>query len=212
MNNSKFLKPIVSIILVFCSCLCYAQSAKDIETLKIRAAQKVGLLNDYIAYIANPQKQTANRLKRKHSALALFVNNGRSFTEIVEYKDGKKETIERKGAEMQVSSSNTKTIKKMLMSKYFDNLMSLRYKEVKIESTDIADMRVSQIQPYGDGRYVCSVYFDQNFIGKRGDGSSYKDITRKWVVCYITVDKTVDGDEYMVELGDVHVESTKILR
>ncbi len=67
----------------------------------------------------------------------------------------------------------------------------------------------------GKMMYICSVYFDQAFVGRRGDGGIYKDITHKWVVCYVQVDDVLDektGEtypEYMVKLGDVHVGSCR---
>ena len=54
--------------------------------------------------------------------------------------------------------------------------------------------------------------------GCRGDGGVYKDITHKWVVCYVQVDDVLDEEtgetypEYMVKLGDVHVESIEKMR
>ena len=91
-----------------------------------------------------------------------------------------------------------------------------------MESTDIAGMRVSKLQPYGkdaDGKqlYICSVFFDQVFVGTTPEGRKYQDITHKWVVCYVQVDEVYDPGtdetyrEYMVRLGDVHVESIEKL-
>ena len=168
--------------------------------------------------MADPQKDNETRFYYKDQAQKLFINDCNGFKEILEYKDGRKKEIWREGVTMEVVSLRNQTPRPKPMKQYFRGLISMTYKSVLIETTDITDMRVSKLQPYGkdkNGRmmYVCSVYFDQLFIGRRGDGGIYKDLTRKWVVCYVQVDEVYDPDtgetfsEYMVRLGDVHVES-----
>lgn len=201
----------------------YGQSAQDMEVLKQRAKEKVKQLNDYISFMANPQKESKTRYYYKGEAQKLFVNNCDRFKEIVEYKDGSKKEVWREGVTMEVASLRNRKPRPKPMKEYFRGLITMTYKSVTIETTDIADMRVSKLQPYGkdeNGKmmYICSVYFDQAFIGRRGDGGVYKDITHKWVVCYVQVDEVLDEEtgetypEYMVKLGDVHVESIETMR
>ena len=191
--------------------------------LKQRAKEKVKQLNDYISFMANPQKESKTRYFYKGEAQKLFINDCERFKEIVEYKDGSKDEVWREGVTMEVVSLGNRKPRPKPMKEYFRGLITMTYKSVSIETTDIADMRVSKLQPYGkdeNGKmmYICSVYFDQAFIGRRGDGGIYKDITHKWVVCYVQVDEVLDeetGDtypEYMVKLGDVHVESIESMR
>lgn len=200
-----------------------AQSTQDMEVLKQRAKEKVKQLNDYISFMANPKKENKTRYYYKGEAQKLFINDCERFKEIVEYKNGSKEEVWREGVTMEVVSLRNRKPRPRPMKEYFRGLITMTYKSVTIETTDIADMRVSKLQPYGkdeDGKmmYICSVYFDQAFIGRRGDGGVYKDITHKWVVCYVQVDEVLDeetGDtypEYMVKLGDVHVESIEKIR
>lgn len=198
----------------------YGQSLQDEEVIKQRAKEKVGMLNKYISFIANPQKKWETRVSYKEEAQKLFIHDCNSYTEILEFKNGTRKVIENKGVTMGVSSVNNPTPRDKPMKQYFRGLMTMGYQSVTIETTDIADMRVSKLQPYGkdkDGKqlYTCSVYFDQVFIGQRGDGGVYKDLTRKWVVCYVQVDEVLDEEtgetrpEYMVRLGDVFVISTE---
>ena len=195
---------------------------QDIKVLKERAAEKVGMMNKYIAFIKKKKNDSDTRFYYKEEAQKLFVNDCNPFTEIVEFEDGSRETIRRESVTMQVASLRNKTPRTKPMKEYFRGLIKMNYKSVKMESTDIADMRVSKLQPYGkdaDGKqlYVCSVFFDQVFVGVTPEGRKYQDITHKWVVCYVQVDKVYDpetGDtynEYMVRLGDVHVESIEKL-
>lgn len=209
------------IAMFFVSGNVFAQSAQDMEVLKQRAKEKVKQLNDYISFMANPQKASKTRYFYKEQAQKLFINDCDRFKEIVEYKDGSKEEVWRDGVTMEVLSLRNKTPHYRLMKKYFQGLITMTYKLVTIETADIADMRVSKLQPYGkdeNGKmmYICSVYFDQAFVGRR-DGGFYKDITHKWVVCYVQVDDVLDEEtgeiysEYLVKLGDVHVESIETM-
>ena len=208
------------IAMFFVSGNVFAQSAQDMEVLKQRAKEKVKQLNDYISFMANPQKASKTRYFYKEQAQKLFINDCDRFKEIVEYKDGSKEEVWRDGVTMEVAFLRNRTPRPRPMKEYFRGLITMTYKSVTIETTDIADMRVSKLQPYGkdeNGKmmYICSVYFDQAFVGRRGDGGIYKDITHKWVVCYVQVDDVLDektGEtypEYMVKLGDVHVGSCR---
>jgi hypothetical protein len=199
----------------------FGQTAKDMEILTLRAREKVGMLNDYIGFMANKSWNVETRSFYKEAAEGLFINNCDSYVEMIQIKNMNDTIkIEREGVTMDVSSTLNNTIKTKLIKSYFEGLMRLNYKSVDIESTDIADMRVSRLRPYGKGengnlRYICSVYFDQRFVGYRKDGGIYKDITHKWVVCFVDVDDVLDSDtgeikqEYMVSLGDVHVQSTE---
>lgn len=215
---------IISILILFC-CFAtsnfYGQSPQEIEVLKQRAKEKVKMLNDNISFIANPQKRMDTRAYYKNEAQKLFIHDCNSYKEILEFADGtQKEEIHKDGVTMGVASTRNTIPRQKPMRQYFRGLMTMGYKAVNIETTDIADMRVSKLQPYGkdeNGRmlYTCSVFFDQVFVGQRGDGGIYKDLTRKWVVCYIQVDHVLDeksGEtkpEYMVRLGDVYVISVE---
>ena len=79
-----------------------------------------------------------------------------------------------------------------------------------VTSTDVAEMKVSNLQKIGDGLYTCTVYFYQYFIGKSGDNNViYKDKTNKRVQCYIIEEETEDGYEYIVLLGDIFADTTE---
>lgn len=202
----------------------FAQSEHDMEVLKQHAREKVKQLNDYISYMADPKEKQSNRYFSKEQAQKLFINNCNQFKEILEFEDGTKEEIWRKdGVIMEVASLRRKTPRPRPMKEYFRGLITMDYKSVVIETTDIADMRVSKLQPYGRDEngeimYVCTVHFDQIFHGLTPEGRKYEDVTHKWVVCYVKVDSVLDEEtgetypEYMVDLGDVRVSSIERLR
>lgn len=202
----------------------FSQSAKDIEVLKQRVKEKVVQLNDYISFMADPKMAQKTRFSYKSEAEKLFIEDCSPYTEIVHFVDGSQEKIQRtEGVCMEVASLRNQTPRPKPMKEYFRGLINMRYASVSIETTDIDDMLVSKLQPYGrdkDGNmmYVCTVHFEQVFHGITPEGRRYEDITRKYAVCYVGVEYPIDektGDvrpEYMVKLGDIHVESIERVR
>lgn len=222
MKIKMFLSLLFAMFLV--SGNAFGQSAQDMEVLKQHAKEKVKQLNDYISYMADPKEKKSNRDFFKEQAQKLFINDCNSFKEIVKFKDGTKENILRKdGVIMEVASLGRPTPRQRPMKEYFRGLINMMYKSVIIETTDIADMRVTKLQPYGRNEkgemmYVCTVHFEQVFHGLTPEGRRYEDVTEKWAVCYVHVHSVLDektGEtypEYMTDLGDIHVESIKRLR
>lgn len=213
---------IILFLLLFIPNLMYAQTSHDMEVLKEHVKEKVFQLNKRIARMANPQYEINERTDAKESAQRLFVNDCMPFLEIVDFKDGTQETIKRKGVEMQVSSHKRKKPNTRLMPIYFNGLINMTYKSVKMESSDIDNMEVSTLKPYGidengNKLYTCSVFYWQTFEGTTPEGRKYADITYKRIVCYVHVEEVLDErtgkmkPEYMVRLGDVHVISTEKL-
>lgn len=182
----------------------------------------VRMLNKYIVFMADPRNDSDTRFYYKEEAQKLFINDCGSFYEIVEFADGTKDTIRRESVTIQIASLRNKISRTKPMKEYFRGLIKMNYKYVNLKSVDLVDVRVSKLQPYrkdADGKqlYVCSVFFDQVFVGVTLEGCKNQEITHKWVVCYVQVDDVDDpktGEsypEYMVRLGDVHVESIEKL-
>lgn len=176
------------------------------EMLKRRAAEKVGMMNDYIQFMADKKKSLSSRKIYKDKALNLFIGLGNAYEE-----DG----LTKKGVVMETTSLYRKTPLRRLMRDYFTGLMNLKYTKVDIESTEAAGMKVSNLKKIAeteDGTiYECTCYFDQAFIGYIDGVPQYKDITRKKVTCRIIAEDTVEGEEYTVMLGDVTALDTKRL-
>ena len=186
--------------------ICMSQSINT-EALKLRAAQKVKQMTDNIARIADKSRSVSTRESIKTKTLVLFINKGEAFKEVY---DGGFE-IQRQGVVMETTSLKCKTCdpKKTLMTQYLTNLIKLNYSQVKIESTDVSSMEVSSLPKINDNEYVCTVYFEQAFVGYRDGRPVYKDITRKSVEVHIAVEETIDGTEYIIRLGDVHALDTR---
>lgn len=194
----KISKRITMLLLVM---MMITQSSAT-EQIKRRAAEKVGLMNDYISYMANKKKSDKTRIYYKTKALRLFAGGGDSYEE---------NGVQKEGVQMEVTSINRKTKSRRLMKKYFQSLIDFKYNDVQITSTDVADIKVSQLQRIGENLFVCTCYFEQAFVGYMDGRPVYKDITRKHVKCYVYAEETESGTEFMVLLGDVTADQTRKL-
>ena len=97
------------------------------------------------------------------------------------------------------------------MKTYLLNLANLRYSDVVITSTDVSNIKVSSLRKIDEDTYVCTCYFNQTFIGYRDGIPVYKDRTSKYVKCYVYLESTEDGLEYIIRLGDVYATDTERL-
>ena len=198
---------ILAIIILFASTVSYAQSSKS-DLIARRAQQKVKQMTDYVAYMANKEKPIEDRKEYRIAALNLFIGHGEPY--IVN-------GASREGVYMQITSKYRKKPTQRLMKDYFTGLINMRYSKVVIESSDIADIKVSELKKVADHEYECTCTFVQAFCGYRDGKPVYKDITKKRVTCRIIEEETVNitdsGDikteyEYVVLLGDVEALET----
>lgn len=197
---------IVAILMLMTS-VTYAQSE---DLIAKRAQQKVKQMTNYIEYMANKEKSLEDRKEYRILALNLFIGHGEPYTV---------NDAPRKGVYMQITSTYRKKPRERFMKDYFTGLVNLRYDKVEIESTDIKDIKVSELKKIGENEFECTCTFVQAFCGYRDDRPIYKDITKKRVTCHIFGEETVkvqeNGEiktsyEYIVLLGDVEaLETTK---
>lgn len=180
-----------------------AQTREDI--LRQRAAEEVSILMDYISEIASKQHPLSDRLFFKDQALKLFIGGGEA------YKKGGRLM---EGVFMQTTSKNHPgQVNNKLMKTYLVGLANLKYSEVKISSTELAQIKVSKIRKvdvdeYGRTIYECTCYIKQEFCGYRDGRPVYRDITKKSITCRIIEELTEQGYEYIVRLGDVKALET----
>ncbi len=200
----KIIIKIFAIMLIFCNLASSANaqiSTTDEKMVQQRIRERVKLMNDYISYMANKTYPLNTRKGYKSAALPLFINNCDGYEE-----DG----IWKNGVIMQVTSVNRSSTSNLLTKKYFDNLINIRYRDVRVTSTEIANMKVSGLKQIGANKYVCTCQYAQWFYGYGADGRSrYGDKTTKRITCYVTADETEDGIEYIILLGDAQVISTE---
>lgn len=189
--------------LVMTFCCANAQTTNVDELIKTRAAEKVAQMLSYISRMADKQKSKSTRTYYRSKALNLYIGAGESYTLHGMTYDPVK---------MQVTSVRTGRKNDVPISRYFTNLINMNYSQVKITYTEVADMKVTDLQQIDDDLYQCTVQYVQVFQGYRDRKLQYADKTVKRVVCFVKKDQTIDGEEYVILLGDTHCDQTEPYR
>lgn len=209
--NTIFKFALASITILMSSILANAQ---DFNTEKFneklyeqRVKERVKLMNDFVSYMADKSNPQDNRYYYRKKALSLFIGKGYEYEE---------NGIPKEGVMMQTTSVNHPgVITSSFLRDYFSRLVNLKYTNVNITSTEIAGMKVSALKKISSSDnktlYMCTCQYVQYFIGEYGDGRLYKDKTTKRIACYVEEEKTEDGLELMILLGDVKAISTERL-
>ena len=153
------------------------------------ALEKVKDLSKYISIIGSKETQFSEANRVMDRAEELFAP----------------------GAEMGVSSINTKEIAYYKVRRYFERLMALNYDRVNITWYDI--QYISDLERQPDGRYVGVITIYQRFEGTSIEtGMNYKDTTKKDITIYVEKKQTqIAGrtiEFWDVMLGDVRVTET----
>lgn len=205
----KTINSILRLIVVLISVLTislpiFSQNNNYEKFFQQRAKERVKLMNDFVSYMADKSKAKKERVYYRKKTLPLFIGRGYSYEE---------NGISKDGVTMQTTSVNRNTVSTDLLRNYFTRLINLHYSEVIITSTEIADMKVSdlkKVDSYDNTTlYMCTCQYVQYFKGKNADGYVYADKTTKRIVCYVEYERTDDGGEYMIQLGDVEAISTE---
>ena len=190
-------------MLLFVGASAFAQTDAGLsELMKQRAQQMVAQMNDYISFMADKSKSVNTRNYYRGKVLNLFIEKGEPYEE---------EGIHNTGVKMETTSKYRKKPTSRLMKDYFTGLINLRYSKVDIQSTKVHDIKISDLQKVDDNKYVCTAYFEQKFLGYRDGIPVYTDRTRKKVKVYIFSEETIDGEEFIVMLGDVSACETSDL-
>lgn len=206
----------VTVLAIFAFAQAKSQERIDLDEssrklVEQRVKEEVGLFTGYLPEIADKKLPLKDRLFYRNAALKLFIGKGENYTEVILDNEGDSiDHVVRKAVTMEVTSLWRKTKNRRPMAKYLTGLANLNYKSVTIQTTKWHEMRVSEIRKIADGKYECTVYFEQIFIG-RGDAFTTGDKTKKRVTCHIDVIETDFGLEILVLLGDVEALETKPL-
>lgn len=198
---------LASIVILMSSISVSAKEFDEDNLIQQRAKERVRLMNDYISFMSDKSKSTKTRYYYREKALPLFIGKG------FEYEEN---GIPKKGVRMQTTSVNRPGVTNILLLRdYFTSLVNLEYSEINITSTEIADIKVSDLKKVDSSNnktlYMCTCQYVQYFRGEYGDGYVYADKTTKRIVCYVEVEDTEDGQEFIIKLGDVEAISTERL-
>jgi hypothetical protein len=164
-------------------------SPKRKQAIDSLALEKVKDLSKYISIIGSKETQFSEANRVMDRAEELFAA----------------------GAEMGVSSINTKEVAYYKVRRYFERLMALNYDRVNISWYDIH--YISDLERQPDGRFVGVVTVYQRFEGTSQEaGLNYRDTTKKDITIYVERKSTqVAGrtiEFWDVMLGDIRVTET----
>lgn len=120
-----------------------AQVNDQDEIIKHRVAEKVAQINDYISFMASKKRSLENRKYYKTKALNLFIGRGYSY----EYNG-----VESEGVMVEITYPSRHTKKKMLVSNFFDQVIGLRYTDVRIISAEVGMVYYEET---ADGQEPC---------------------------------------------------------
>lgn len=198
---------LASIVILMSSISANAQNIENDKMLQQRARERVRLMNDYVTFMADKSSSEENRRYYRDQALPLFIGKGYEYEE---------HGVTKRGVMMQTTSVNRPgVVTNTLIRDYFSRLVNLSYSKVNITSTEIAKIQVSDLKKVDsyDNKtlYTCTCQYVQYFRGEYGDGYLYADKTTKRIVCYVEVEETEDGQEFMIKLGDVEAIHTERL-
>ncbi len=155
------------------------------------------MLNDYISLMADKTSDWDTRQYYKKQALSLFAGRGYEY---------QKDDIHKEGALITIYSANKTRPRRMLIRSYFNGLINSVQHKVSLGTPHI---QVNNLIKEDTSQYVYTCYIDQIFIGYRDGIPIYKDINREKTKIYIEVEKTEDGDEYSILLGDIYAIDDK---
>ena len=141
-------------------------SAQDYNKEKLfqqRVKERVKLMNDYVSFMADKSKSQETRYYYRKKALPLFIGKGYEYEE---------NGVTKQGVMMQTTSVNRPgVVTNRLLRDYFSRLVNLKYSKVNITSTEIADMKVSDLKKVdssdGTTLYMCTVQYVQYFRGEK---------------------------------------------
>lgn len=196
----KYLKYVIMVLCLIVGIDASAEIDKGLSDLmKQRAQQKIAQMNDNISFMADKSRSLDTRKYYRKTALKLFIGNGEPY----EF-----EGIPNTGVKMETTSKFRKKPNEKLMKDYFSGLINLRYSKVDIKTTNVYDIEISEIRPIDENTYVCTGIFEQKFIGYKDGQPQYIDRMWKKVNIYILREVTIDGEEFVILLGDVKALET----
>lgn len=175
------------------------------------AREAVGMLTNYLTDIADKTIARNTRSYYKGLTLKLFIGEGNDYKELILNNEGQVvDTVLRKAVTMEISSLRNPKPRKKPMALFLQGLVDNRYRSVAIQTTEIHDMKVSEIRKIEDGKYECTVYFEQVFVvgGKDIQHGVINRIPRR-VTCEVDVIETDEGIEVLQLLGNMTAFETR---
>lgn len=188
-------------------------SEDEKEQLRERILDKLEDFQCFLSTMADKNNSATVRQDALESNLNLFIGKCEPYSTYDIWTDREEQMP---AVFMETSSVNRTQKSRQKMKNYFTKLMNNKaYANIQIEQSDA--VRVGEIQPVGNGKYVAIAYICQKFVGySENGGVRYGDVTEKKVKIHIDHSsvRTAHGveDIWDVKLGNMYVVSTQRLR
>lgn len=186
------------------NCSINELSQSDSIQILQRVHESVGQFAQYLQDISDKSIPLNIRYKYKDIALSLFMGGGNEYyEEILDDNNNVIDIVHHDPVKISIIRRNHMT--KSPLKVYLKSLAEIRNKPVAISSVEGHGMRVSSFQKIAEGKYMCTVYYEQVFINNREEiKNSTKCGIRKRLSCSVELIKTEEGkEEFLVLLGDV---------
>ena len=196
----RVMKSMLVIFALSIAIVIYAQ--EDKETILPHKLMITGQLNDYISFMGNKSKPEENRFYYMNKALKLFIGNGDSY---------EKNRVEKNGVFIHIKSKVGKELRSVPVKTFFQSLIKggRNYSGIRIESIELVNIKVSDLQKRNNDLWVCDCQMEQAFEGVWDGRLLFRDITAKKIKCYLTKEDLEDALECIIKLGDIYAIETK---
>ena len=196
----RVMKSMLVIFALSIAIVIYAQ--EDKETILPHKPRITGQLNDYISFMGNKSKPEENRFYYMNKALKLFIGNGDSYEE---------NGVEKNGVFIHIKSKVGKELRSVPVKTFFQSLIKggRNYSDIRIESIELVNIKVSDLQKRNNDLWVCDCQMEQAFEGVWDGRLLFRDITAKKIKCYLTKEDLEDALECIIKLGDIYAIETK---
>ncbi|MBD5187553.1 MAG: hypothetical protein HDS96_00320 [Bacteroidales bacterium] len=196
----KILQSIIIATIVAVACTQSGQcqtpdiTPEMVQDMIIRGKQYVYSLNKNIAYMANKRNSIADREFTRTSALSMFIGDGYGYEWNGRMSDG---------VITETTSVRNTAPRRQLTHKYYSRLINMNYPQIEINSTQLHQMKASDLKKVGEGKYEVSICYEQEFRATTDGGwQLYGDRTTKKVKVLIEVRDGIDGKILIIKLGD----------
>jgi len=190
---------IVSIAALSFHCVVAQNLTGNVLVSKLK--EKVEILNDYQNMLADKDKTPDVKRHYMTQALNLFVNQGEPFSV---------DSIKYQGAYITTKSALRNKPVKRRIKDYLQGVMDLRYTPIDLTAMKIpalpSQIDATDFVKYSDNQYRYTLLVTRELAGYIDGTPVYKDIVPYEYTIFLSMNKTIDGTEYVVYLSDIDID------
>lgn len=190
---------IVSIAALSFHCVVAQNLTGNVLVSKLK--EKVEILNDYQNMLADKDKTPDVKRHYMTQALNLFVNQGEPFSV---------DSIKYQGAYITTKSALRNKPVKRRIKDYLQGVMDLRYTPIDLTAMKTpalpSQIDATDFVKYSDNQYRYTLLVTRELAGYIDGTPVYKDIVPYEYTIFLSMNKTIDGTEYVVYLSDIDID------